>query len=138
MPRKASNKQSFLHGAVILAAATALIKVIGAIFKIPLVNILGAEGFRILLFPTASTTFHYGLHNGSAGRSRKMISEANALERENQVRRIFRVTFQAFLCVGLFGTLVMAVFCKPLSVLLGDELAWTSVLALARRCCSYA
>ncbi|NLT40386.1 MAG: polysaccharide biosynthesis protein [Clostridiales bacterium] len=132
MPRKASNKQSFLHGAVILAAATALIKVIGAIFKIPLVNILGAEGFSNFIisygvynfFITVSTT---GLPVALA----KMISEANALERENQVRRIFRVTFQAFLCVGLFGTLVMAVFCKPLSVLLGDELAWTSVLALA-------
>ena len=63
MPRKASNKQSFLHGAVILAAATALIKVIGAIFKIPLVNILGRGLSNFIIsygvynfFITVSTT----------------------------------------------------------------------------------
>ena len=43
--RKTSTSQSFLEGALILVAATVIVKVIGAIFKIPLGNLLGEEGF---------------------------------------------------------------------------------------------
>ena len=39
-----TKKQNFLHGAVILTAGLAVIKVLGAIYKIPIANILGAEG----------------------------------------------------------------------------------------------
>ena len=38
------KKQSFLGGAAILAAAVAIVKIIGAIYKIPLGNIIGDEG----------------------------------------------------------------------------------------------
>ena len=38
------KKQSFLGGAAILAAAVAIVKVIGAFYKLPLNNILGAQG----------------------------------------------------------------------------------------------
>lgn len=132
MARKSSNKQSFLMGAAILAAATALIKVIGALFKIPLVNILGSEGFSN--FTVAYNIYSFFLTVSTTGLPvalSKMISEANALQRENEIRRIYSVAFKAFLAVGLFGTLVMAVFCKPIAVMLGDALAWSSILALA-------
>ena len=39
------KKQSFLHGAALLAGATAIVKVIGAFYKIPLNAIIGAQGF---------------------------------------------------------------------------------------------
>ena len=132
MAQNDSNRQSFLHGAAILALATVLIKVIGAAFKIPLINILGSEGFSNFtvayniysFFLTVSTT---GLPVALA----KMISEANALERENEVRRTYSVAFKAFIFVGLVGTLIMALFCKPIAKAMGDELAWSSILALA-------
>ena len=38
---KKQNRQSVLEGALILMAATVVVKVIGALFKIPLANILG-------------------------------------------------------------------------------------------------
>ena len=38
------KKQSFLQGAGILAIATIIVKVIGAFYKIPLVNIIGPTG----------------------------------------------------------------------------------------------
>ena len=39
------KKQSFLHGAALLAIATAIVKVIGAIYKLPLKGIIGDEGY---------------------------------------------------------------------------------------------
>ena len=42
----ASNKkQSFLHGAALLAGATVIVKVLGALYKIPLGNIIDDAGF---------------------------------------------------------------------------------------------
>ena len=41
---KKNTRQNFLHGAAILVGATAIVKVIGAIFKIPLGNLIGETG----------------------------------------------------------------------------------------------
>ena len=38
------KKQSFVQGAAMLTAAVIIVKVIGALYKIPLGNILGDEG----------------------------------------------------------------------------------------------
>ena len=40
-----SSKQNYLHGAAIRAAGVVVIKILGAIYKIPLGNILGDEGY---------------------------------------------------------------------------------------------
>ena len=39
------KKQSFLHGAALLAGATAIVKIIGALYKLPLNMAIGAEGY---------------------------------------------------------------------------------------------
>ena len=39
------KKQSFLHGAALLAIATAIVKLIGAFYKIPLKMIIGDQGY---------------------------------------------------------------------------------------------
>ena len=41
---KEQHRQSFLYGTIILAAGTVAVKLIGALFKIPLTNILGGVG----------------------------------------------------------------------------------------------
>ena len=38
------RKQSFVQGAAVLAAAVLIVKIIGAIYKIPLYNLLGDDG----------------------------------------------------------------------------------------------
>ena len=40
---EAQKKQNFLHGTMLLAMATAIVKVIGALYKIPLNAIIGAQ-----------------------------------------------------------------------------------------------
>ena len=39
------KKQSLLTGAGVLAVATVIVKLIGAVYKIPLTNLIGAEGY---------------------------------------------------------------------------------------------
>ena len=41
---KAIKKQNVLNGAMVLVVATALVKIIGAVYKIPLMSLLTPEG----------------------------------------------------------------------------------------------
>ena len=42
---EAQKQQNFLQGTALLAMATAIVKVIGALYKIPLNAIIGEQGF---------------------------------------------------------------------------------------------
>lgn len=127
------KKNTFFGGAAILAVSSILVKLIGAIYRIPLGNILPDEVmadyngayniYNVLL--TISTT-------GLPVAMSKTISEANALERHNQVKKIFRVTFVSFLILGLFCFFCMTVLAVPLSeIVLSNPKAVYCVLALA-------
>ncbi len=64
----------------------------------------------------------------------KTISEANALGRHNQVRRVFSVALIAFLILGTVSSVVMFRFAGPLAAWQGDSLAVYAVKALAFSC----
>ena len=103
-----SKKQSFFGGAAVLAAGIAMVKVIGAVFAIPLFNILGDAGAAD--FNNAYNIYATLLMVSTAGLPvalSKMVSEANTLGRGNQARRTFRVSFAAFLTLGVLSFLVM-------------------------------
>ena len=86
-----SKKQTFLHGAALLTLATAVVKVIGALYKIPLNAIIGEKGFGY--FNTAYYIYSVLLLISTAGlpvAASRMISQASALGHTNQVRRVFQ------------------------------------------------
>lgn len=64
----------------------------------------------------------------------KTISEANALDRRNQVNRVFRVALVTFVILGSISSLVMFVFAQPLANLQGDSLAAPAVRVMALSC----
>lgn len=125
------RKQSFVQGAAVLAAAVLIVKIIGAIYKIPLGNILGDEGMAH--FGVAYNIYTLLLTVSTAGLPvalSRLISEADALGRVNQVKRIFNVGRMAFLVFGLVWTLFMMIGFRPLSVWMDDPEAAVSILVL--------
>lgn len=108
MTQKASN--TFFKGAVILAASNILIKVIGAIFKIPLTRIVG--DYAMGLYNTAYTYYTILLTIATAGLPiaiSKMISESRALGKYSRAKRIFKIAVLTCALLGAFGTLVMLI-----------------------------
>ncbi len=126
------KKQSFLGGAAILAAAVAIVKIIGAIYKIPLGNIIGDEG-------KAHFTVAYNIYNllltiSTAGLPlaiSKLTSEAHALGRENEKRKIFRTAIWLFFGLGLVFSLFMFFGSAQLASFMNDDLAFWSIRALS-------
>ena len=103
-----SKKQNFLQGALILSAAAIIVKVIGAVYKIPLMNIIGGEGFGY--YNTAYTIFTPLYTIATAGipvAVARMVSECVTLGRYRDVRRIFQISMTCFLVTGTAGSLIM-------------------------------
>lgn len=126
-----SKKQSFLHGTALLAAATAIVKVIGALYKIPLKMIIGDEGFSY--FNTAYEIYSLLLLISTAGlpvAMSRMISQSSALNNSNQVRRIYTTSRNLFLALGIAGTLLMTLLCKQLARFQGQPDAWYAIACL--------
>ena len=103
-----SKKQSFLGGAAILAAAVAIVKVIGAFYKFPLNNILGSVGKTY--FDTAYLIYNFLLTFSTAGLPlaiSRLTSQAHAQGRENGKRKIFRTAIWLFFALGVVGSALM-------------------------------
>ncbi len=124
----AQKKQNFLHGTALLAMATAIVKVIGALYKIPLNAIIGSQGFGY--FNTAYDIYNVLLMISTAGlpvAMSRMISQASSLKHYNQVRRIYRTARGIFLGLGISGSLLMTVFCRQLAQFQNQPDAWAAI-----------
>jgi len=127
----ASKNQNFLHGAVILELAVIITKVLGAVYKIPLGNILGDVGFAH--FTAAYNLYNVLLTLSTAGLPvalARLVSEANSLDRPNQVQRTYKVALVTFIVLGLIWTSVMFLFPTELAYFIGDVEASQSITAM--------
>jgi len=123
-----TKKQSFLYGTAMLAMATAIVKVIGALYKIPLNAIIGEQGFGY--FNTAYEIYNVLLMISTAGlpvAMSRMISEASSLGHYKQVRRVYNTARGIFLGLGIVGTLLMTLFCKQLAAFQNQPDAWFAI-----------
>ena len=110
------KKQNFLHGATLLAAATVIVKVIGAVYKIPLQAILGKIGYSY--FSSAYDIYTLLLLISTAGlpvAMSRMISQATSLNDHARSRRVYNTSRTIFLIIGVASTALMMFFCKALA-----------------------
>ena len=125
------KKQTFLHGAALLAIATAVVKVIGALYKLPLKMVIGDEGYSY--FSTAYDIYTVLLLIATAGlpvAMSRMISQASSLGNKNQVKRVYQSARALFFAIGAAGTLLMMLFCRQLANALEQPDAWFAIVCL--------
>lgn len=121
---------------------TILVKVIGAVYKIPLTALLPDEAYGD--FNAAYNIYTVFLTISTAGLPvalSKTVSECNALGMHNQKERVFRVSLAAFLVMGSLSFICMSVFSPVVAkYVLRNEKAVFAVLALSPAvlctCCS--
>ena len=103
--------QNYLHGAAILTAGVIIMKILGFLYKMPIGNIIDDDGYS--MFIATYNVYNVFLTLSTAGLPialARMVSEANAQSRINQLRRTFSVAWRTFFWVGLFCSLIMALF----------------------------
>ena len=132
LPQSGQKQNTFFGGAAILAVGILVVKLIGMFYKIPLVNIIGEQGTAD--FNNAYNIYAVLLTISTAGLPvavSKLVSEANALGRRNQVKRTFRLALGLFLCLGVVSFLVMYFKADWLAGLMNDSYAAAGIRTLA-------
>ena len=126
------SRSTFFGGATILAAGIATVKIIGMLYKIPLVSVIGDAGYAD--FSNAYNIYSVLLTISTAGLPvalSKMVSEANTMGRRDQVHKVFRVALGAFLALGLISFFIMYFGAARLAGLMGDSMAANSIRVLS-------
>lgn len=125
------KKQSFLHGAALLAAAVIIVKMIGAVYKIPLGNVIGDTGFGY--FTTAYDIYSVLLMISTAGlpvAMSRMIAEASSLGNYGQIDRIYKTSRAIFFVLGASGTILMTCFSHQLARFMNSPNSWAAIACL--------
>lgn len=116
------SRQQFLGGAMTLTISTVLVKVIGLIYKIPLMRCLGSVGMGY--FNSAYELYTLFFVIATAGIPMAisiMISENIALGRLKNAERIYKASFWTLVCIGLIGSLVMCFGAEILADMIGNS-----------------
>ena len=116
-----------MSGVVVLSLSAVIVKIIGLVYKIPMLKLLGSEGMGYFnsayeiytLFCIIATT---GL---PVAMSVMISSEKGGAE------RIFRVAMRLFLLLGVVGSAVMIGFARPFSEFLGSDKTVFCIFAIA-------
>ena len=122
--KKVRSTNRFFSGVSTLTLSAMVVKVIGLLYKIPLLRCLGTEGMGY--FNTAYELYALFCVISTAGLPVAMsmlISRSDAQGDERAVRRIYRTALFAFVVMGAVGSLLLFGFAEPLSLYLKNPAA---------------
>ena len=105
-------------GALILSAGCFITKIIGAIYRIPLTNLLGAEGIGLyqMAFPLYTLLLTLSSTGVPSGIS-KLIGEGY------DAQKTLKTSLKVFLPIGFIASLLLFVFSKKIALFQGNGLA---------------
>lgn len=110
------KKQNFIKASVILMVSAVAAKALGAVFKIPLTNMLGGVGMSY--FSCAYSIFLpvYAFSvTGLSTAVATMTAKSHTFGMEENIRRIRRTAHIIFSLVGIVGSLLIFLLAKPFS-----------------------
>lgn len=124
--------KQFFSGVAVLTISTFIVKIIGMFYKIPMMAYLGAEGMGYfnsaydiysLLFVISTTGIPVAISI--------LISENKEKGRIANLKRIYRISLIILATLGLIGALLLAFFHKELAVMIKNDSASYSILAIS-------
>ena len=130
MPEQRS--QSFLRGAAILAATGVFVKIVGAIYKIPIFRVMGDEGTGY--FQATYNVYALILAISTVGipvAMSRLVSSSLAQGKNSLAKRYFSVAMPAFVIIGIVVMTAMFIFAGELAELVNSSLATFGIRVLS-------
>lgn len=127
-----AESRSFLKGATLIMLATVLAKVLGACYRIPLTNILGAEGMGVyqLIYPVYSLIL-----TSSSGALpvavSVLVASATSKGKTEEARKLVRSALAALLFAGIALAAALVLFSGLIGRLQGSEDTRWGYIAIA-------
>ncbi len=117
---------------MMLMFGVVLVKLIGALFKIPLTDMLGAtgRGYFNSAYEVYTPIFAISMAGLPVAVSR-MVAENVALNKHREARMVFNVSKRIFILVGVIGTLVLLIAAYPYTRFVAGSKSLPAVLCVA-------
>ena len=128
--KKPGNRM--VSGVMLLTLSTLICKIIGLLFKIPIINIVGIDG---MAYFSAAYNVYMVLNSLSAAglpiALSILVSRSLASCKFTNVKKVFRLSLALFLLLGVLGTLVLYFGADYYSEVIGINEASLAVKAIA-------
>ena len=126
------KRKQFLSGAIFLSVGAFIAKALGALYRIPLTNLLGGAGLGLyqLVFPVYALLLDF---SGAAVPSAisRIIAASSQEQKEQKAYNYFKSSLRLLLFFGIIGSLVMLILSKPIASLQGAPKAYLSYICLS-------
>lgn len=105
---KEQGKNTFVKGAAILGIAGLIVKLLGAVFRLPLAGMIGAEGMAYYS-PAyyAYTVFVVISTSGIPVAISRLVSERITINEYGEAHRVFRISFKLMMGIGIVTFAIM-------------------------------
>ncbi len=130
--KQAEAGNSIIKGTLVLVAGNLIVKIIGALFKLPLANIIGADGMG--LYNSSFIVYDIFLVLATAGfplAVSKMVSASCARKNPADALKIFKVARRCFFVIGLLFSALMFAGARLYAEWIGNSRTWLSILLLS-------
>jgi stage V sporulation protein B len=126
------RKKSFLYGAVLLTISALLSKVFGALYRIPLTNLLGTEGMGIyqMIFPVYALMLVISSSGIPVAISRLLSAQVAKGNKQN-AKKILKGALTLTFFIGLLADLIVFFASSFIANLQGNSLATVGYLGIA-------
>ncbi|MDN5332201.1 MAG: stage sporulation protein [Tepidanaerobacteraceae bacterium] len=127
------RQNSFLKGAMVLTAAGFLVKILGAVYRIPLAMMIKEEGMGLyqMAYPIYVTLLSISTAGLPTAIS-KMVAGEVAVKRYRNAYRIFKVSLMVLTAVGAFLTVLLMLNARFLAEkVLGNPKAFYPLLSIS-------
>lgn len=116
-----TKTESFLSGALVLSLGGLFAKILGALYRIPLTNIVGSYGMGLyqLVFPPY-ILFLTIAQAGIPSAISKLIAENNQIGKPTEGRKVFRLAFLLLAASGVVCAVLMATLCDVIAKTQGN------------------
>ncbi len=132
MKNKEKIKNGVIEGTISLTIATVTVKVLGAIYKIPISNILGEEGMGYFNSAYTVYSFFYLLCTAGVPKAIMILIGREYKESANQnERKILQTAITFYSVLGSIISIIFLVFSKQLAQLIGSHDSYKTMLAIA-------
>ncbi len=132
MSTKERKQQSLIEGALVLALASLIVKIIGAIYKVPMIAVIGTDGNGYYTYAYNIYLVIYAIAvSGFPTAISKIVAEYRVQGRYKDIARVKHVATVLMLGVGLAGSLILLLAAKPYAEwALKIPLAYYAILAV--------
>ncbi len=125
------SRQNFIKGAAVLGAAGLIVKIIGAIYRIPLTNLIGTEGMG--LYQPAYNVYNLLLTVSLAGfptAIARLVSEKRAINNYQGAYQVFKISMVGMFLGGLLTAIIVYINAQHIVDSLGYSGSYYSMIAL--------